>query len=66
MTSTQRALTILRRLMRRGCTVRELVELVGERDEKTIRRDLIAIRKAGFRLRAKVENIHGRKRYRVK
>lgn len=66
MTSNQRCLMILRRLQdrrRRGCTVRELAELTG-RDLKTVRRDLDAIRGAGFRLLANIEP-HARKRYRV-
>jgi predicted DNA-binding transcriptional regulator YafY len=57
-----RLLTILRRLSA-GVAVRELAEEFAV-DQKTIRRDLDAIRKAGIKLRAKAGS-HGKKVWRV-
>ena len=63
-TSVERVLKILRRLMVAPSTVRELIAFCGGMSAKSIRRDLIAIRAAGFPLRVTVEK-HGAKRYRV-
>lgn len=64
MTSTQRVLIVLRRLQKRWSTIAELADLV-DRDPKTIRRDLKAIGKAGFRLRFQTEG-RGLRRWRAK
>ena len=48
MTSGERVLRILRRLTKRPTTLAQLVEMIGDRNPKTIRRDLDAIRRAGF------------------
>jgi DeoR/GlpR family transcriptional regulator of sugar metabolism len=63
LTAADRILAILRRLMRRGSSVTELATIFQVTD-KSIRRDLATIKRAGFRLRAAVET-RGRKRYRV-
>lgn len=63
-TSVDRVLKILRRLMSEPSTVNELVALCGGIHPRSIRRDLIAIRAAGFPLRFVVERF-GAKRYRV-
>lgn len=57
-----RVLRILRQLQSRWCRVKDLATR-HEVDEKTIRRDLAVIRKAGFRLRVKVEK-YNRRAYR--
>jgi len=63
-TSTERVLRTLRVLLRPdGATVGELAKRF-KRCVKVARRDLLAIRKAGFRLRSESED-HGRKRWRV-
>lgn len=59
-----RVLKTLRLLQSRWWRVKELAERTG-RDEKTMRRDLATIRKAGFRVEVKVEAF-GRKAYRAK
>ena len=47
-----------------GVTVEEAAQAAGK-DQKTIRRDLILLRKAGFDLEETVED-HGRKRWRIR
>ena len=47
-----------------GVTVEEAAQATGK-DQKTIRRDLILLRKAGFDLEETVED-HGRKRWRIR
>ncbi len=47
MTSAERVLRILRKLTREPATINQLVAMTGTSD-KTVRRDLIAIRRAGF------------------
>ena len=67
MTSGERVLRILRRLTRRPATIAQLVAMVGDRDAKTIRRDLAAIRRAGFFLvRERVCPHYGTIYYRVR
>ncbi len=62
-TSALRVLRTLRLLQSRWWRVKELAQVTG-RDEKTMRRDLAVIRRAGFRVQIKVEAF-GRKAYRV-
>lgn len=54
MSPTVRTLTVLRRLQRKPATIAELRTLVGNHCDKTIRRDLAAIRAAGFPLRERI------------
>lgn len=63
-TAALRVLRVLRDLQARWCRVAQLVER-HKVDAKTIRRDLAVIRRAGFRVRVKVES-HGRKAYRCR
>lgn len=58
-----RALRIVRLLQRDWCSVRQLADR-HHVDDKTIRRDLAVIRRAGFRLLMRVED-HGRRVYRI-
>jgi len=63
-TSTERVLRTLRVLLRSGgATVGELAKRF-KRSVKVARRDLLAIRRAGFRLQSTDED-HNRKRWRV-
>ncbi len=57
--ATDRVLRVLRRLMCSPATIRELSEL-HDVDQRTIRRDLRAIRAAGFGLRFRVEQFNRR------
>lgn len=61
--ATQRPLRTLRRLLDGWWGVRELAEAEGV-DQKTIRRDLAAIKAAGFRLIPSTEP-HNKKLYRA-
>lgn len=63
MTASLRVLKIVRRLKRHSRTVYQLAEEHAV-DVKTIRRDLVVIRKAGFRLLVR-EQGSGRKSYRL-
>lgn len=63
MTAQLRVLTILRRLQRRRCAVGELAAEFGT-NQKTIRRDLLTIREAGFALRSRTL-ARGKKTWRV-
>jgi predicted DNA-binding transcriptional regulator YafY len=66
MTSAERVLRILRRLTREPATINQLVAMVGDRDEKTIRRDINAIRRAGFFVLRVAKSKCGAWTYRVK
>ncbi len=58
------ALVVFRALSRKWQSIAEIAALI-ERDPKTARRLVAAVKKAGFRVRVKVED-HGRKKYRVR
>lgn len=62
--SAEAALAVLRALLGDWWRVAELADLLGQ-DEKTARRHLAAVRRAGFPLAVRTERHYGRKQYRV-